>query len=123
MISVVALALLGTAACRSGEPEPETRAPDGSRYDPRAPRHNLVIILSDSLRAANLPLYGYGRPTSPNLVKLAKESRVFDHHLANYPSTRFSVSQLHTQGSGKVAKTERLRVNSVGAGAAGRFVA
>ncbi|MEM8929570.1 MAG: sulfatase [Acidobacteriota bacterium] len=55
---------------------------------------NLVIVLSDALRAANLPTYGYPRPTAPRLTELADQSVVFEHHFANYPGTPYSVSQM-----------------------------
>lgn len=60
------------------------------------PPPNLVIVLSDALRAANLPLYGYPHPTAPRLEALAAEAVVFRHHFANYPGTPVSVSQMMT---------------------------
>jgi arylsulfatase A-like enzyme len=39
---------------------------------------NLVLISIDTLRADRLSLYGYERPTSPNLELLATDSVVFD---------------------------------------------
>jgi arylsulfatase A-like enzyme len=57
---------------------------------------NVVIVLSDALRAANLPLYGYPRDTAPHLTELARQSIVFDHHFAHYPGTSVSISQLYT---------------------------
>jgi len=57
---------------------------------------NLVVILSDALRAANLPPYGYPRPTAPRISRLAEESVLFEHHFANYPGTPVSVSQMMT---------------------------
>lgn len=63
----------------------------------RRPVHpNVVVVLSDALRAASLPLYGYRRDTAPRLAELARESIVFDHHLVHYPGTTVSVSQLHS---------------------------
>jgi arylsulfatase A-like enzyme len=41
-------------------------------------RPNVVLIVVDTLRADHLSLYGYPRPTSPNLDRLARESVVFD---------------------------------------------
>jgi arylsulfatase A-like enzyme len=57
---------------------------------------NVIIVLSDALRAANLPLYGYPRNTTPHLSELARESIVFDTHFAHYPGTSVSVSQIHS---------------------------
>lgn len=39
---------------------------------------NVVLITLDTLRAANMGLYGYERPTTPELEKLAAESLVYD---------------------------------------------
>lgn len=58
--------------------------------------YNVVVVLSDALRAANLPLYGYPRETAPRLGELAAESVVFERHLANFPGTPVSVSQMQT---------------------------
>jgi arylsulfatase A-like enzyme len=57
---------------------------------------NIVIILADALRASNLPVYGYARETAPNLMALGRRATVFRHHLANYPGTPVSLSQLFT---------------------------
>jgi arylsulfatase A-like enzyme len=57
---------------------------------------NVVIILADALRASNLSLYGYPRETAPNLTALGRAATVFTHHLANYPGTPVSLSQLFT---------------------------
>ena len=42
----------------------------------RAP--NVLIIVLDTFRAADLSLYGYPRPTTPNLERLAAKSVVFE---------------------------------------------
>lgn len=55
---------------------------------------NLVIVLSDALRASSLPFHGYQRNTAPRLAELADESVLFERHLANYPATPTSVSQM-----------------------------
>jgi len=38
---------------------------------------NILLVVVDTLRADHLSLYGYQRPTSPNLQKLAAQSTVF----------------------------------------------
>jgi arylsulfatase A-like enzyme len=75
----IVLLCLGAAACGT-----ESR---------RRPPH-IVLIVSDSLRASSLSLYGYDRDTTPFLSELARDAIVFEHHLANYPATPFSVSQM-----------------------------
>ncbi len=57
---------------------------------------NVVVVLSDALRASNVGLYGYPRDTTPFVDSLVGESLVFDHAFAHYPGTPVSVSQLHT---------------------------
>ncbi len=57
---------------------------------------NVVLVVADALRACNLSPYGYARETSPNLTALGRTATVFTHHLANYPGTPVSLSQLFT---------------------------
>ena len=37
-------------------------------------RPDIILITVDALRADHLGVYGYGRPTSPNLDALARDS-------------------------------------------------
>jgi arylsulfatase A-like enzyme len=39
---------------------------------------NVLLIVLDTVRAKNLSLYGYHRPTTPNLERLARRGVVFD---------------------------------------------
>lgn len=48
----------------------------GQTYEFRG--HNVILISIDTLRADHLSLYGYHRPTSPHLERLAKDAIVFD---------------------------------------------
>ncbi len=45
---------------------------------PRPGAKNVLLIVWDTVRAANLSLYGYGRPTTPNLERLASRGTRFD---------------------------------------------
>jgi arylsulfatase A-like enzyme len=63
---------------------------------PRPERLNVIVFLSDALRAANLPMYGYRRDTTPHLKAVARSGVVFTNHLVHYPGTPVSVSQLFT---------------------------
>jgi arylsulfatase A-like enzyme len=56
----------------------------------------VVLYLIDTLRADRLGLYGYGKPTSPQLDALARESVVFDAAYAAAPWTLPSVGSLLT---------------------------
>jgi len=53
-------------------PRIETREPELEDKDP-----NVVLISLDTVRADHLSTYGYHRPTSPNLTRLAQEGVVF----------------------------------------------
>lgn len=57
---------------------------------------NVVVVLSDALRAANVGVYGYPRATTPRIDALAAESLVFRHAFSHHPGTPLSVSQLLT---------------------------
>jgi arylsulfatase A-like enzyme len=57
---------------------------------------NLLLITIDALRADHLGCYGYGRPTSPEIDRLAKEAIVFDNGWAHAPSTRYSMPAIAT---------------------------
>jgi arylsulfatase A-like enzyme len=48
---------------------------------------NLILISIDTLRADHLGCYGYGRPTSPALDKLASEGVLFQNVTASSPWT------------------------------------
>ena len=76
-------ALLLAAACGSGGPS----APAG--------RHVIVISI-DTLRADHLGCYGYGRPTSPQLDALARESYLYERAYSHSNSTAPSHMTLMT---------------------------
>src|SRR5262249_55595052 len=57
---------------------------------------NVVLITIDTTRADHLGMYGYSRPTSPNLDKLAADATVFDAGWAHAPSTRYSMPAILT---------------------------
>jgi arylsulfatase A-like enzyme len=57
---------------------------------------NLAVVLMDAGAAGHYSLYGYRRPTSPRLEKLARESVVFEHAYAEAPYTRAATASLFT---------------------------
>jgi arylsulfatase A-like enzyme len=59
------------------------------------PKHVALIVL-DTLRADHLGLYGYDRPTTPELDALGARGVVFDHAFSTSPSTLESVTSLFT---------------------------
>ncbi len=65
---------------------------------PAAPSNapNVLFITLDTVRAANLSLYGYSRPTTPQLERIAKSGVVFDRALAAAPWTLPSHASMFT---------------------------
>src|SRR5687767_8608068 len=57
---------------------------------------DIVLITVDALRADHLGVYGYDRPSSPNLDALAREAAVVRDHIAQAPYTKASVASLFT---------------------------
>jgi hypothetical protein len=72
----------------------ERRALAGLVADDEKP--NVLFIIWDTVRAASLSLYGYDRPTTPTLERLAGESVVFDRAYAIAPWTLPSHASLFT---------------------------
>lgn len=59
-----------------------------SRLPAAAPNSpNIVVLVIDTLRADHLSIYGYARPTSPNLAQIAKQGVVFDNAISPAPWT------------------------------------
>jgi len=71
---VIVLGLAASARFRFGEPGRVRALPAASADAP-----NIVLLILDTVRAASMSLYGYGRETTPVLDALAQESTVFDH--------------------------------------------
>jgi arylsulfatase A-like enzyme len=57
---------------------------------------NVLLITLDTVRAANLSLYGYGRPTTPKLERLSQGGLVFERALATAPWTLASHASIFT---------------------------
>ena len=62
----------------------------------RASRPNVLLISLDTLRADSLGCYGYERPTSPEIDRLATRSTLFRHAVSQAPWTRPSHMALFT---------------------------
>ncbi len=76
--------------------------------DPALP--NVVVVTFDSLSARHMSVYGYERPTTPNLEKFAQDSLVFDAFHANYNTTKKALRALQgwRRKSARAGLTERL---------------
>jgi choline-sulfatase len=57
---------------------------------------DVLLVTIDTTRADHLSAYGYARPTSPNLDKLAADGTLFEHGWAHAPSTRYSMPAILT---------------------------
>ncbi len=57
---------------------------------------HLFLVTIETFRADHSSLFGYGRDTTPNLVKLAADGAVFKNHHPQAPYTRPSLSSLVT---------------------------
>lgn len=98
------LVLLLLGGCRGQAPESQVwkkgadqpPSPVSEKAGPAPARPNLIIISIDTLRPDHLAAYGYGRPTSPNLDAVARESVVFERCLAQASWTPPSVASLFT---------------------------
>ena len=57
---------------------------------------NVLLLILDTVRAADLSLYGYARPTTPELERLAERGTVFDRAFAPAPWTLPSHASIFT---------------------------
>lgn len=62
---------------------------------------NILLITVDTLRADHLSAWGYGRPTSPVLDRLAAEGVRFDQAWSQWPKTGPSFASIFTSTYGK----------------------
>jgi arylsulfatase A-like enzyme len=102
LLSLVSLPVFGwphDAATASGSPGAAatglTSAPPGSGPGPASPvrtldtlpgsssRPNIILLTMDALSAPHMSLYGYSRPTTPELARFAQGAMVFDRAYAN----------------------------------------
>lgn len=66
-----------------------TRALDATGRD-------VLLVTIDALRADHVGAYGYARPTTPALDRLAAEGVVFEHAYSPTPHTSYAVSSMMT---------------------------
>lgn len=57
---------------------------------------NVLLIIFDTVRRANVSLYGYERPTTPEITRWASTGVVFDHAIAPAPWTLPTHASLFT---------------------------
>ncbi len=89
VVVVAALGFNGTRAWRERQSLGRlSAAPDG------AP--NVLFLVLDTVRALSLSVYGYARPTTPSLERLAARGVVFDRAVATAPWTLPTHASLFT---------------------------
>ncbi len=88
MIPALAVTLLGTAWLA------ERRGVRGLSEPPRTP--SVLLIILDTVRAANLSVYGYDRPTTPALEYLARHAVLFQRAIATSSWTLPSHASIFT---------------------------
>ncbi len=69
---------------------------------------NIVIVVMDCVRAQNLPVYGYGKPTAPRISELAAEGVRFDNMITVGEQTLSSTASFFT---GTYPSTHGLRIS------------
>jgi len=89
----------------SFSPQAVERPPAKETTHPKDP--DIFIFLLDACQAKHLGTYGYPRPTSPNIDRLAQDALVFENAYANASFTRSSVATLFT---GLYPETHKVRI-------------
>ena len=64
--------------------------------DARPGAPNVLLLVLDTVRAANLSLFGYDRPTTPELERVAQDAAIFDLALSTGPWTLKSHATMFT---------------------------
>lgn len=90
MISILAAVVLPALLLSTRRREPAS----GARAADALP--NLLIIVSDALRADHLPCYGNTRVVAPNIDRLAEEGSLFANEYVQAPVTGPSITSLLT---------------------------
>jgi arylsulfatase A-like enzyme len=57
---------------------------------------DVLLVSIDALRADHVGVYGYGRPTTPNIDALAAEGAMFEHAYSPTPHTSYAITSLMT---------------------------
>jgi arylsulfatase A-like enzyme len=96
LLLVILLATAGFALCFTLLQRDEDRPPPGSADPEKHPRPNVLLISLDTLRPDHLGCYGYGKGTSPNLDRFAKQALVFTNCRSQAPWTLPSHISLFT---------------------------
>jgi arylsulfatase A-like enzyme len=85
-----------SGALFTGCGDKEKSGPEKMRLKGSLTGRNVVLIVPDSLNADHLSCYGYFRPTSPNMDRLARAGVRFTHAFSQTSWTLSSVASLFT---------------------------
>jgi arylsulfatase A-like enzyme len=73
-------------------------------------RKNLILIISDAMRAQSMSLYGYARQTTPNLDRWSESATVYQDAHINSTSTKPSMTTIltgkHPLSHGRLTKAQ-----------------
>jgi len=69
------------AVLQTAGPPPSSVVADAGTTTAKRP--NIILITMDAFAAYHASLYGYGRPTTPNLERLARQANLFERFYAN----------------------------------------
>jgi arylsulfatase A-like enzyme len=92
--AAVVAALSTAGVLKVGSQADDRRRPGRSALPDARPRPDIVLITIDALRADHVAAYGYRRPTSPALDRLATQSIVFTNAITQAPYTKAAVASL-----------------------------
>ena len=76
--------------------DPETLPALTSAREVDLSGRDIVLITIDALRADHVGAYGYPRPITPNLDRLAREGVVFDAAYTQTPHTSYAMTSMMT---------------------------
>jgi len=71
-----------------------SESPRSSEAPARCAGCNLLLVVLDAARADHFGCYGYSRPTTPNIDRLAEQSVVFERAVSNASFTIGSIASL-----------------------------
>jgi len=91
LLLAVLLAVHFLAPIKTSKPTAASPAVNGIR---NAAGKNIIICVLDAGRYDHMGCYGYPRPTTPNIDRLAKDSLVFEQHYSQIPETMSSTISL-----------------------------
>jgi len=92
--SIRRLALRAPRLVMTGDGTPAV--PSHPRSPPAEPLPDVLLIILDAARPDHFGVYGYPRPTTPQIDRLARRALVFRRAFAECPSTSCSIPHLIT---------------------------